>query len=113
VLLFQDLALVAMMMVLPLLGGAANASALELAMGFEDYGIGAGLRYAFRSVLLSLDEYRSVSAVDGLASWVTSVRLSIDLDRQWRLRLNGGLLRMPAISGGSILYAGLGAAYSW
>ncbi len=33
VLLFQDLALVAMMMVLPLLGGAANASALELAMG--------------------------------------------------------------------------------
>lgn len=87
--------------------------ALELAMGFEDYGIGAGLRYAFRSVLLSLDEYRSVSAVDGLASWVTSVRLSIDLDRQWRLRLNGGLLRMPAISGGSILYAGLGAAYSW
>ena len=33
VLLFQDLALVAMMMVLPLLGGAANASAPELAMG--------------------------------------------------------------------------------
>ena len=87
--------------------------ALELAMGFEDYGMSAGLRYAFRRALLSVDEYRSVSAVDGLASWLTSVRLAIDLDRQWRLRLNGGLLRMPEISGGSTLYAGVGAAYSW
>ncbi len=87
--------------------------ALELVMGFEDYGIGAGLRYASSRVLLSVDEYRSVSAVDGLASWLTSVRLSIDLDRQWRLRLNGGLLRLPEISGGNTLYAGLGAAYSW
>lgn len=86
---------------------------LELAMGFEDYGISAGLRYAFRDVLLSLDEYRSVSAVDGLASWLTSVRLSIDLDRQWYLRLNGGLLRMPDIDDSSTLYAGVGAAYSW
>ena len=87
--------------------------ALELAMGFEDYGISAGLRYAFRHTLLSVDEYRSVSAVDGFASWLTSVRLAIDLDRQWRLRLNGGLLRLPEISGGSTLYAGVGAAYSW
>ncbi len=87
--------------------------ALELAMGFEDYGISVGLRYAFPRALLSVDEYRSVSAVDGLASWLTNVRLSIDLERQWRLRLNGGLLRMPDIDDGSTLYAGVGAVYSW
>lgn len=86
---------------------------LELAMGFEDVGLTAGLRYAFRRGLLSVDQYRSVSAVDGVASWVTSARASIDLNRQWYLRLNGGLLRMPAVSDDSTLYAGLGVVYSW
>ena len=87
--------------------------ALELATGFEDYGISAGLRYAFRRALLSVDEYRSVSAVDGLASWLTSARLSIDLDRHWRLRLSAGQLRMPALDDGDTLYGGLGFVYGW
>ncbi len=87
--------------------------ALELTTGFEDYGLSAGLRYAFRRGLLSVDEYRSVSAVDGLVSWLSSVRLSIDLDPQWRLRLNGGLLHLPEFNDGGTLYAGLGFAYSW
>ena len=87
--------------------------ALELAMGFEDYGVTAGLRYAFRHGLLSVDEYHSVSAIDGVASWLTNVRASIELNRQWYLRLNGGLLRMPELGNDNTLYAGLGLVYSW
>ncbi len=86
---------------------------LALATGFEDYGVNVGLSYAFRGGLLSLSEYRSVSAVDGLASWLTSLRLSIDLNPQWSLSLNGGLLRMPEFNDSNSAYAGLGLMYSW
>ena len=87
--------------------------ALELATGLEDYGINAGIRYAFHGGLLSVNEYRSTSAVDGLVSWLTNARLSIDLDPHWRLGLNGGLLRMPALEDSDSVYAGLGLGYAW
>jgi hypothetical protein len=89
-----------------------SAATLDLANGFEKYRNSIGINYATARTLWTFSRLKSVSQVTSTATYINTLRCSVEINRSWRLRARAGN-QLTENDSNVIAFAGIGLAYSW
>lgn len=95
----------------PILELVFSPSTLDLAYGFQDYRTSFGAYYDFKKVTLTFNQTKSVSKVDGLATYVSTLGVSASLMKNLRGRISVGSQRTE--DDDPLGFVGTGLTFSW